>query len=141
MRLTRIFVAGSITRTERNLQRRIHPSIQPMFQIVLNRIRQYLVESNLRLSAPPSEKWLTVKLHPKKAVLAFRNNRNRDLKFDIDTYADNDIEDERGLFLPPPPGKPNKRHVAIITSRTSAVDLKYYIDKMIDGMRIFDNSL
>jgi hypothetical protein len=139
MKRTQTIANGSVANTVSNIQQHLHPLVRPMFQIILQRIRQYLSGSNLRLSAPPSEKWITVKLHPRKAVLAFRQDRNGNLKFDIDTYRNNDITDPLGLFGPPPSGKPNKRHVGTILSVTSSGDLGYYIDKMIEGMQIFDS--
>jgi hypothetical protein len=139
MKRTQTFANGSVANAVLNIQEHLHPLVIPKFQIVLQRVRQYLSGSNLLLSAPPSEEWITVKLHPRKAVLAFRQDRNGNLKFVIDTYRTHDITDPLELFDPPPSGKPNKTHVGIISSVTSPGDLGYYIDKMIEGMQIFDS--
>lgn len=140
MKQTRPLTPGSVPRAERNIRNGLHPSVQPQFQSVLQSVRRHLDGSNLELSAPASEKWITVKLHPRKAVLAFRQDDEGNLQFDIDTYAHNDITDPRGLFQTTPnPRKPNKRHVASLTPNTSREELAYFIAKMIEGMRIFEN--
>lgn len=131
---------GSVDRAVNNIRQNLNPDVQQMFQLVITRIRDYLNISSLYLSAPSSERWITVKLHPRKAVLALRDEPNGNLKFDIDTYAHNDIRDTRGLFqMIPNPAKPNKRHVAFVTPNTSDIDLDYFVEKMIEGMRLFES--
>jgi hypothetical protein len=141
MKQRRIIRPGLVTRAERNILQGLHPSVQIMFRTVLNRIRLYLEGSDLQLSAPHSEKWITVKLHPRKAVLAFRQDKFGNLKFDIDTYAHNDISNPGSLFrFIENRNKPNKRHTARIRPNTSPQDLEHFIDKMIEGMHNFDAS-
>ena len=139
MKQIRIIRSGIVTRAERNILQGLHPSVQIMFRTVLDRLRLYLAGSDLQLSAPHSEKWITVKLHPRKAVLAFRQDKFGNLKFDIDTYAYNDISDPGPLFrFIENRNKPNKRHTALIMPNTSRQDLEHLIDKMIEGMRNFE---
>lgn len=91
----------------------------------------------MQLCAPLDNSYLTVKYRPRKAVLAFVNEDNGSLQFDIDTYEDNDIDDKLFEFMPFP-NKPNKRNVAYITENTSNDTLNYYIEKMIEGMSRFE---
>lgn len=136
---TRRVASGSVAQAQRNISNGLHPSVRRMFETVMARLRRHLAGSNLYLSAPPLELWITVKLHPKKAVLAFRNADDASLVFDIDTYAHDDITVDRRLFrLTPNPNKPNKRHVGLITPTTSASDLNTMISTMIEGMNKFE---
>jgi len=130
---------GNVDQAIENIDQNLHPNVQRMFHVILDRIKSYTETSNLYLSAPSSEQWITVKKSPRKAVIAFRNDNLGNLKFDIDTYADNDITDNKGLLeLIPDPEKPNKRHVAHVTPKTSDNDLEYFISKMLEGMRKLD---
>jgi hypothetical protein len=91
------------------------------------------------LCAPPSEQWITIKASPRKAVIAFIDDPDGRLRFDIDTYADKDIIDQRKLLeFIPDSGKPNKRHVGYISANTSDDIVDYFIEKMIEGIRKFD---
>jgi|GEM_PF-2460724 len=131
--------SGSLSRAERSIMNRLNIGTKSKFACVLSRVKSRLRHSHLQLCTPPSEEWLTVKLHPKKAVLAFVNDVNGDLVFDIDTYAHDDIQVRSDLFrLVPNHSKPNKRHEATITGRTSVEDLEYFIQKMIEGINKFE---
>ena len=131
--------SGSLLRAEREIMNRLNNGTKTKFSHVMDCLKERLGHSHLHLCTPPSEEWLTVKVHPKKAVLAFVNDANGNLVFDIDTYAHNDIQVRSDLFLLVPyDSKPNKRHVATITDRTSDEDLKYFIQKIIEGINKFE---
>jgi hypothetical protein len=131
--------SGSVSRAERNIKNGLQPRVRNKFTAILEQVKKYLKTSTLALCAPASELWITVKVSPHKAVIAFRNDEQGYLHLDIDTYGDNDISDKRGLFqFIPNESKPNKRHVCTITPTTSEIDLDYFIQKVIEGMRAFE---
>lgn len=131
--------SGLVLCAERKILAGLHPAVRPKFILIMDRLRQYLKKSRLALCAPPSEQWLTVKLRPKKAVLAFVDQSDGKFKFDIDTYAHDDISDERGLMeLMPIEEKPNKRYVGYVSPTSPDDELEYFIRKMIEGMQKFE---
>lgn len=131
--------SGSAIRAERKILAGLHPTVRATFSLIMAQIRDHLKKSRLALCAPPSEQWITIKVSPRKAVLAFIDEPDGRLHFDIDTYANNDITDERGLMeFIPNEGKPNKRYVGYISPETPSDIVAYFIQKMIDGMRRFE---
>ena len=130
--------SGSVLRAERKIVSGLHSLVQARFNHIMIQLRGHLKKSRLTICTPPSEEWITIKVSPRKAVIAFINEPDGRLHFDIDTYADNDITDPRGLLeLIPNEGKPNKRHVGYISPETPDDIVKYYIKKMIEGIRKF----
>jgi hypothetical protein len=139
MHKTRFGSAGYPPRAQQNILTGLHPSVRPKFRFIMLQIADYLRSSKLVMCAPPSELWITIKHNPRKAVLAFINDPDGNLLFDIDTYAHNDIRVQSPPFTRTPfPSKPNKRHVARVTAQTSNQQLTYLIDKMIEGMSRFE---
>ena len=131
--------SGSIPRARMNISNNLDIIVRYKLSRILTELDNYLQDSNLYFNAPPTEKWLTVKVHKNKAVLAFRNDKNGNLNFDIDTYASDDIDDPLNLLrLIPNRNKMNKRHVATITSETRDKDLNYLIQKMIEGIQKYE---
>ena len=131
--------SGSLLYAERKVADGLNPTVRRHFTLIMTRLNSHLKTSRLALCAPPSERWLTIRASPRKAVIAFIDEADGRLRFDIDTYADNDIIDQRKLLqFIPDAGKPNKRHVGYISPETPDDVVGYFIEKMLEGMRKFD---
>jgi len=131
-----------VGRAMHQLRSRLSRNTQSRFDLIIRSLRSHLNNRSSRFDTPHSQRWLTVKLVPRKAIIAFRSKSNS-LEFDIDTYPESgrDITDEEGLFrrpLRPYHHKPNKVYVAIISEQTPIRSVEYFIRKMINAIDLFE---